>query len=64
MDITSFINSPDIRDHIRNIGHHFTSIEAAWLIWQSRHITLAEKHDAWRELMKMGVFFMNACKII
>lgn len=52
MDITTFINSPDIREHIKNIRYQFTSIEAAWLIWQCRHITLAERHEAWRELIR------------
>ena len=52
MDIARFINSPDVRDHIRNVGYQFTSTEAAWLIWQCRLITLAERHDAWRTLIR------------
>ena len=52
MDITRFINSRDIREHLKNIGYEFTSLEAAWLIWQCKNITLAEKHDAWRELIR------------
>ena len=44
MDITRFINSRDIREHLKKIGYQFTSLEAAWLIWQCKNITLAEKH--------------------
>ena len=37
MDITRFINSRDIREHLKKIGYQFTSLEAAWLIWQCKN---------------------------
>jgi hypothetical protein len=52
MDITRFINSRDIREHLKKIGYEFTSLEAAWLIGDCRSITLGERHEAWRELIR------------
>ena len=52
MDICSFINSPDIAEHLQNIGYQFNSIEAAWLIFQSRFKTWEEKKAAWKELIE------------
>lgn len=46
MDFTRFINSSDIRKHLQDIGYVFNSVEAAWLVWQSR-APLSEKHKAW-----------------
>lgn len=51
MDIFKFINSRDIRDYLKSIEYKFSSIEAAWIIWQSRYATLEEKHAAWEELI-------------
>lgn len=50
MDICGFIISKAIRSHCRKIRYEFTPVEAAFLIYQSREHTLAEKHAAWREL--------------
>ena len=36
MDFKEFINSSDIREHLEKIGYEFNSIEAAWLVWQSK----------------------------
>lgn len=52
LNIYSFINSRDIREHLQNIDYRFSSLEAAWLIWQSRYATLREKHAAWEELIQ------------
>lgn len=51
MNIYEFINSKDIRAHCEKIGHTFNSIEAAFLIHQSQNHTLADKHNAWKELI-------------
>ncbi len=51
MDIFRFINSKDIREHLRGLDYRFSSLEAAWLIYQCRTATLEEKHAAWRELI-------------
>ena len=52
MDILRFINSKDIREHLRNIGYEFNSPEASWLICQCRDSTVDEKHKAWNELIE------------
>lgn len=52
MEILRFVNSKDIREHLRNIGYEFHSLEAAWLIYQCRDATIEEKHKAWNELIE------------
>ena len=49
--ILSCINSKDIRNHLRTIGYQFSSLETAWLIDQCERLTLAQKHEAWNELI-------------
>ncbi len=51
MDILRFINSRDVREHLKNIGYKFTPLEAAWLVWQCESITLKEKRAAWQEII-------------
>ena len=48
MDFSNYINSVDIRDYHRKIGYEYNSIEAAWIVWECRFITLSEKHNAWK----------------
>ncbi|MBQ6789681.1 MAG: hypothetical protein IJO81_05815 [Clostridia bacterium] len=50
MDFTRFINSRDIREHIRQIGYEFSSVEAAWIVWQSA-ARAPEKHEAWEYII-------------
>lgn len=52
MDVLKFVNSKDIREHLKNIGYQFSSLEAAWLIYQCRNATIKEKHQAWKELIR------------
>lgn len=52
MNILRFINSKDIREHLKKLDYEFSSLEAAWLIYQCREATLEEKHKAWRELIE------------
>ena len=52
MNILRFVNSKDIREHIRNIGYEFNCLEAAWLIYQCHDATIDEKHKAWNELIE------------
>ena len=49
--ILGYVNSKDIRNHLRAIGYQFSSLETAWLISQSKSLTLAQKHEAWNELI-------------
>lgn len=51
MDIASFINSRDIREYLKEINYDFTSLEAAWLIYQCRSKALKEKQAAWQEII-------------
>lgn len=51
MNILEFINSEAIREHCRVIKHHFDALECAYLIWQSVHHSLEEKHLAYQELI-------------
>lgn len=52
MDLFRFIDSKDIREHLRQIGYSFTAPEAAFLVWQCRSVTLKEKIAAWREIIE------------
>lgn len=52
MDIFGFINSNDIREHLRSISYEFNSLETAWLIYQCHDATIDEKHKAWNELIE------------
>ena len=51
MDFFKFINSKDIRAHLEKIGYECSTIEGAWLVYQSRNATLEEKHVAWQEII-------------
>ena len=49
--ILQFVNSKDIREHLRNIGYTFNALEAAWLVWQSRYTTLEARHEGWKHII-------------
>lgn len=51
MNILRFINSKDIREHLKKLDYQFNSLETAWLIYQCREATIEEKHKAWEELI-------------
>ena len=51
MDIYSFIRSKDVAAHCREIGKTWNTYEMAVIIGRS-HRTIAEKHEAWCELIK------------
>ena len=50
-NIYDFFNSKDIAAHCKHIGHTFTALEMAYLIWSSKRHTLLEKHAAWQYLI-------------
>lgn len=52
MDICRFINSGDIREYLELLNYPFSMTEAAWLIYQCRDASIAEKHEAWNELIE------------
>lgn len=51
MDIYRFVNSGDIRKHLNTIHYEFSSVEAAWLIYQCHTVSVEEKMAAWNELI-------------
>lgn len=51
MDIFRFINSRDIRYHLKKIDYQFNTCEAAWLVGRSLTATLRERFDAWEEII-------------
>lgn len=52
MNIYKYIRSKDVREYNEKIGHKFTATESAFLVWLNYEITLKEKHDAWREIVR------------
>ena len=51
MDIYNFINSKDIDRYLRSINYEFSPLECAWLIWQSRCVSVNDRHEAWSEII-------------
>ena len=47
-----YINSGDIRAHLRSLNYEFSALETAWLIWQSAETALDDRHRAWRKLIE------------
>ena len=52
MKITSFINSNDIREYLEKINYKFTPLEAAWLVYQCKLISIPEKQEAFKEIIR------------
>ncbi|MCF0151647.1 MAG: hypothetical protein HUJ80_09595 [Firmicutes bacterium] len=52
MDIYSWINSKDIAEHNRKLGHEFNAMEAAFLVWQNEDRTLEERFAAWEDIIE------------
>ena len=46
-----FINSKDIREHLRKLDYPLTPVQCAFLVWQSKRHTLKEKHEAWEDII-------------
>ena len=51
MNIYNFINSRDIAKYLKEINYQFSTLECAWLVWQSRKHTLEQKHTAWQKII-------------
>lgn len=51
MDISEYLNSKDIKEYVRKIGYKFSPEEALYVIHRSRKATLAEKREAFKELL-------------
>lgn len=51
MDIYQYVPSKDIREYLQKIGYEFSALEAAYIIWNNKNITLAEKDVAFAKLI-------------
>lgn len=49
--ILSYVNSTDVSSYLSRIQYNFTSAEAAWLVAHCEHLTLEERHEAWKEII-------------
>ena len=52
MNIYPYFNSKDMAEYLKKIGFCFTAVEMARIIEHCDHITLEEKHEAFRLLIK------------
>lgn len=52
LDVFEFINSKDIKAHLKNLNYKFNTLEAAWLVYQCKHISIDEKHSAFEKIIK------------
>ena len=52
LDILSFIDSLDIRNHLKDQQYQFGTPEAAFLVWCCRSKTLREKFLAWNRIIQ------------
>lgn len=52
MNICKFINSKDIAEYLESINYQFSTIEAAYLVYQSKKATLEDKIEAWKEIIE------------
>lgn len=52
MNILNFVNSKDIKNYLLHIDYNFSTIECAWLVYQSAYTTLNEKHSAFNEILE------------
>ncbi|MBQ7500538.1 MAG: hypothetical protein IJT91_06555 [Clostridia bacterium] len=52
MDVSRFINSEEVRDHLKETGYEFSGFEAAWLVWNCRSAPIEERNAAWRDIIE------------
>lgn len=52
MDVLKFVNSKDIKNYLLDIDYKFSTVECAWLVYQSAYTTLNEKHSAFNEILE------------
>jgi hypothetical protein len=51
INILSYLNSKDVAAYLKSIDYHFSPIECAFVIYQSRKVTMQQRHSAWREVI-------------
>lgn len=52
MDIYKFINSSSIANYLRETKYEFSSLEVAWLIYQSIYVPMDGKLESWKALIE------------
>lgn len=52
LDVFEFINSKDIKAHLKNSNYKFNTLEATWLVYQCNHIGIDEKHNAFEKIIQ------------
>lgn len=51
MDIYRFIESKDVREHLKKMDYSFDAVEAAYLVGECNAVTFEEKIAAWRQII-------------
>lgn len=59
MNIFDFINSKDIREHLKKIDYPLDALEASWIVYHNGTRTLKEKMEAWNWIIDN----MNDCEV-
>lgn len=52
IDVYKYINSVTVEKYLRKIKYKFSTIEALWIVYQSRKLNLLEQQKLYREIMK------------
>lgn len=50
-DILGFLDSPDIKEHLKDIGYEFTTPEAAFIVARSNEKALRQKIEGWQKII-------------
>ena len=51
-DWFEYIDSEDVREHLKAVGFHLSPRDAVYLAAVSRRLSVAERHKAWAEIMR------------
>ena len=51
-DILEFLDSPDIKEHLQDIGYEFTTPEAAFIVARSNEKALRQKIEGWQKIIE------------
>ena len=60
MDILKYVNSKDVREHLRSIDYKFSASDAAWIVNRCVDLPLDEKISAWNVIMNT----MPDCRLV
>lgn len=51
MNFYKFTNSQSVAKHLQKINYQFDTVEATFVVWQSKFATLKQKFDAWEQII-------------